>query len=205
MHICYFTEKQLYAKILTITMENLKSILKSIDSTLDKQELDSRFPEIAKTLMENYGIENSKGQIYFINEIEFYYYDSLYDDKRSGNSKKHITYERTAPSGSWFIHDYGVDITFESNQAKGFGGGILLRSIEESNTHKAFIGPKNCVNELWDEAVDAFSSTAPNPRIVKIEKRKIELNADTRVTVEKVDPYQSKWRFLVEGKTVSKK
>ena len=185
-------------------MENLKKTLKSIVATLSKQELDSRFPLIAEFLMKNYGIE-SRGKIYLLNEIEFYYYDPLYDDLRIGNSKTRITYERNAPAGCWFIHDYGVDLTFDSNKNKGFGGGILIRSIEESETTKFLIGPKKCVNELWDEAVDAFSSTAPNPKIVRVNEREIELNEpDTRVTVDKYDGYKSKWRFTVKGKIVSK-
>lgn len=185
-------------------MEDLKITLESIVPTLDKQELDSRFPQIAEFFMKNYGIE-SRGKIYLLNEIEFYYYDPMYDDLRIGTSKTRITYERNAPAGWWFIHDYGVDLTFSSNVEKGFGGGILIRSIEERATTKVITGPKNCINELWDEAVDAFSSTAPNPQIVRVNERKIELNEpDTRVTVDKYDGYKSKWRFTVKGKKVSK-
>ena len=157
-------------------MENLKKTLESVVPTLSKKELDSRFPQIAEFLMKNYGIE-SRGKIYLLNEIEFYYYNPLYDDLRIGSSKTRITYERNAPAGWWFIHDYGDIIT----------------------------GPKNCINELWDEAVDAFSPTAPNPRIVRIKEREVEMNEpDTRITVDKYDGYKSKWRFTVKGKKVSK-
>lgn len=63
----------------------------------------------------------------------------------------------------------------------------------------------NCVNALWNEAVDAFSPTAPNPMIVKIVERNIELNdADTRVVVDKLDKWNSNWKFTVKGKKVSK-
>ena len=59
-------------------------------------------------------------------------------------------------------------------------------------------------SRLW-RVVDAFSSTAPNPRIVRINEREIELNEpDTRVTVDKYDRYKSKWRFTVKRKMVSK-
>lgn len=185
-------------------MEDLKETLGSIVPTLNKKDLDSRFPQIAEFFMKNYGIE-SRGEIYLLNEIEFYYYDPLYDDLRIGKSKTRITYERNAPAGCWFIHDYGVDLTFSSNKKKGFGGGILIRSIEQGTTTKCIIGPKNCVNELWDEAVDAFSTTAPNPRIVRVKERDIELNEpDTRITVNKYDGYKSEWRFTVKGKKVSK-
>ena len=184
-------------------MDNLKKILESIVPTLSKKELDSRFPQIAEYFMKNYGIE-SRGKIYLLNEIEFYYYNPLYDDLRIGSSKTRITYERNAPAGWWFFHDFGVDLTFYSDAKKGFGGGILIRSIEEDATAKVITGPVNCVNELWEEIVDAFSSTAPSPRIVRVKKREVELNEpDTRITVEKYDGYKSLWRFTVKGKNVS--
>ena len=157
-------------------MENLKKTLESIVPTLSKKELDSLFPHIAEFFMKNYGIE-SRGRRYLLNE----------------------------PAGWWFIHDYGVDLTFNSDVKKGFGGGILIRSIEEDTTTNTITGPKNCINELWDEVVDAFSPTAPNPRIVRVKEREIELNEpDTRITVDKYDGYKSKWRFTVKGKKVSK-
>lgn len=187
-------------------MEELKKKLESIVPTLDKRELDSRFPQIAEFLMKNYGIE-SHGKTYLINEIEFYYYDPLYDDFRVGSRKCRITYERTASAGCWFFHDYGVDLTFNSNKEKGYGGGILIRSIEDPSKPEPFItGPVRCINELWQDAVYAFRTTAPNPRIVRINERFVEFNEpDTRVTVDKYDKYQSKWRFTVKGKDVSKR
>ena len=128
-------------------MENLKKTLESIVPTLSKKELDSLFPHIAEFFMKNYGIE-SRGRRYLLNEIEFYYYNPLYDDLRIGSSKTRITYERNAPAGWWFIHDYGVDLTFNSDVKKEFGGGILIRSIEEDTTTNTITGPKNCINEL---------------------------------------------------------
>ncbi|MGN0048435.1 MAG: hypothetical protein ACI37U_06055 [Bacteroides sp.] len=185
-------------------MKELKKTLESIVPTLNKKDLDSTFPDMAKFIMQNYGIE-TRGKTYLLNEIEFYYYDPLYDDMRVGGGKSRITYERNAPAGCWFIHDYGVDLTFNSNTEKGFGGGILIRSIEEASTQKPVTGPKNCVYELWEESVDAFSPTAPSPMIVRVPKRNIELNdADTRVTVDKVDKFKSDWRFTVKGKKVSR-
>ena len=127
-------------------MEELKKELESIVPTLSKEELDSRFPQIAEFFIKNYGVE-TRGKTYLINEIEFYYYSPLYDDLRI-ESNKTITYERNAPAGSWFIHDYGVDLTFRSDKEQGFGGGILIRSIEDSSKPDSFItGPVNCVNE----------------------------------------------------------
>lgn len=91
-------------------MENLKNALKSIVPSLSKSDLDSKFPVIAELLMRNYGVE-TQGQIYFFNEVEFYYYDPLYNDLTS-SSKHRITYDRNALAGWWFIHSYGVDLTF---------------------------------------------------------------------------------------------
>lgn len=105
-------------------MEELRILLESITQDFTKDELDVRFPNIAKFIMTNYGI-NAKGMIYLLNEIEFYFYDHQYDDKRLGNGKSRITYERTTLSGSWYIHDYEVDLTFKSDAKMGYGGGFL--------------------------------------------------------------------------------
>lgn len=185
-------------------MEELKKTLESIVPTLDKQALNTRFPKIAEFLMKNYGIA-SRDQIYLLNEIEFYYYGPLYDDKRTETGKSRLTFERTARAGSWFIHSYGVDLTFNSSKVEGFGGGVLLRSIEDMDTHNATTGPINCVNELWDESVDAFSPTAPNPRIIRIPQRSVELDEPSlRIKVGEADRWKSLWRFTVKGKMVSK-
>lgn len=178
-------------------MENLKNALKSIVPSLSKSDLDSKFPVIAELLMSNYGVE-TQGQIYFFNEVEFYYYDPLYNDLTS-SSKHRITYDRNALAGCWLIHSYGVDLTFTSNKDEGYGGGILIRSIEASGSQKAVVGPVKCVEALWEESVDAFISTAPNPKIIKIPKRDIELDVPTKRI--KIDS-ENKWRFTIKGKNV---
>lgn len=190
-------------------MEKLKQVLDSVTPNLTKEELNIRFPEMAEFIMKNCGIK-SKGEIFYLNELEFYYFNPKYDDKRLGNGKARITYERNAPAGAWYIHKYGVDLTFKSvideeNEEDSFGGGILIRSIENSETYETITGPVNCVDYLWDEAVDAFSPTAPNPMMVRVEERNIELNdASARIVVDKVDKWKSNWRFTVKGKKVSK-
>lgn len=186
-------------------MEELKRKLEAVVSTLNKEELDKLFPEMAEFIMKNYGIE-AHGKVYFMNEIEFYYYDPLYDDIRIGSKTSHITFERTAAAGCWFIHNYGFDLTFKSDMKQGYGGGILIRSIEDSMTTDTITGPVNCLNELWEETVDAFSATAPNPKIVRIKERIIQFNdPDTRVKVGKVDSWHSLWRFSVKGEKISTK
>lgn len=185
-------------------MKELKLMLESVTRQTTKEEMDARFPIIARYIMDNYGIK-SGDRLYLLNEIEFYYYNPLYDDLRAGSSKSLITYKRNAAAGCWFFHDYGVDLTFNSSSAEGYGGGILIRSVEDSITHAATVGPVKCVNEIWDDAVDAFSPTAPNPFVVRVGERGITLNEpDTRVTVDKVDRYKSRWNFTVCGKKTSR-
>lgn len=182
-------------------IEELMNRLLEVNKSSSESELDIKFPNLAKFLMGNYCVE-SKGNKYFINEIEFYFYGENYDDLRT-NKKSTVTYPRTAKVGCWYLHDYGVDLTFESNEKHNFGGGILLRTVEDKDNN-VFDGPVKCVNEMWEEAVSAFVTTAPNPIIIP-EKRDIELNEPTlRKGVGKDDSHKKLWRFTVKGKKVSK-
>lgn len=182
-------------------MEELMNRLLEVNKSITESELDTKFPDLAKFLMGNYCIE-SKGKKYFINEIEFYFYGDNYDDLRA-NKKSTVTYSRNANAGCWYIHDYGVDLTFESNKKQKYGGGILIRTVEDKD-NKVFNGPVKCVNEMWEEAVSAFDTTAPNPVIIP-EKRDIELDEPSlRIAVGKDDSHKKLWRFTVKGKKVSK-
>ena len=182
-------------------MKELMKRLIEVNKSLNESELDALFPNLAKFFMGNYCIK-SKGNKYFINEIEFYFYGANYDDLRI-NKKSTVTYPRNANAGCWYIHDYGVDFTFESNEKQKFGGGILIRTVED-NYGNVFDGPVKCVNEMWEEAVCAFKETAPNPVVIP-EKRIIELDEPTlRIAVGKNDSHKKLWRFTVKGKKVSK-
>lgn len=182
-------------------MKELENRLKEITKSMTEPELDSKFPDLAKFLMGNYCIK-SKEKKYFMNEIEFYFYGPNYDDKRK-SGKSTVTYARTAKAGCWYIHNYGVDLTFDSNEEEKYGGGILIRAVEDEN-NIVFDGPVKCVNEMWEEAVSAFEPTAPNPTIIR-QKREIELNEPMlRKTAGKDDSHKKLWRFTVKGKKVSK-
>ena len=126
-------------------MKELMKRLIEVNKSLNESELDALFPKLAKFFMGNYCIK-SKGNKYFINEIEFYFYGANYDDLRI-NKKSTVTYPRNANAGCWYIHDYGVDLTFESNEKQKFGGGILIRTVED-NYGNVFNGPVKCVNEM---------------------------------------------------------
>lgn len=181
-------------------MEELKNRLLEIHKSMNESELDTKFSALAEFIMGNYCIE-SKGKKYFMNEIEFYFYGENYDDLRM-NKKGTVTYPRTSEAGCWYIHRYGVDLTFESNKKSKYGGGILIRTVEDDD-NKVFDGPVKCVNEMWEEAVSAFNPTAPNPVIAPCH-REIELDEKPtlRITAGKDDLHKKLWRFTVKGKKV---
>ena len=184
-------------------MEKLKKRLTEVNKFLNETELDALFPDLAKFFMGNYCIKGKKDKKYYINEIEFYFFGDNYDDLRTSKKESTVTYPRNAKAGCWYIHNYGVDLTFDSNKKEKFGGGILIRSVED-NCGNVFDGPVKCVNEMWEEAVCAFEETAPNPVIIP-EKRIIELDEPTlRIAVGKDDSHKKLWRFKVKGKKVSK-
>ena len=175
-------------------MERLKKLLVSVKPNLTKEELDELFPEIAMALIGVYGIRKGN-ELYYFREIEFYYYDPLYDDMRSGE-KRRITYERTCRPGLWFFLSSGVDLTFESDKDLGYGGGILIREIEKAGTVDIVSGPKRCEWELFDETADAFTGQATIPRIVEAERLDVIAKAFVRRNLEAKDPWQSLWRFV---------
>ena len=84
----------------------------------EPSKIESIFKDIAKNLLNNFVIRKGD-ELYRMVEIEFYC--NLTDTA-------HITYERMTDAGEWFNHDFGVDLTFKSNE-KSYGG-ILIRSIE---------------------------------------------------------------------------
>ena len=84
----------------------------------DPSKIESIFKDIAKNLLNNFVIRKGD-ELYRMVEIEFYC--NLTDTA-------HITYDRMTEAGEWFNHDFGVDLTFKSNN-KSYGG-ILIRSIE---------------------------------------------------------------------------
>lgn len=180
-------------------METLINKLLEVNSSMKESELDAKFRDLAQLIMGDYCIE-SKERKYYINELEFYYYGENHDDLRV-NGKSTVTYARNAKAGCWYIHDYGVDLTFKSDNKAG--GGILIRTVED-NENNVFNGPVKCVNEMWEEAVCAFKATAPNP-MIKPEHRHIELDSPSlRIKVGKDDSHKKLWRFTIKGKRVSK-
>ena len=89
-----------------------------------KEAIVKRFEELAKILFNEYEIIK-RGIHYDFLEIEFYFFNS--------NHKDDATYERTIKEGRWFFHPSGVDISFDSDESKGYYGGVLIRSIKRKD------------------------------------------------------------------------
>lgn len=142
----------------------MRDKLAGVTSTMTDVQCTAAFKDIARDLVENYAIQRA-GKTYRLLEIEFYFYNSLIDDYRDESRRKHLTYERTTPAGHWFFHASGVDLTFASDQDKGYGGGILIRGIIDERGHITR-GPLNCRAEMFPSSTDAFVPTAESPHLV---------------------------------------
>ena len=136
-------------------MTELESLRNSLVITeTEPYKIESIFNSIAKNLLNNFVIKKGD-KLYRMVEIEFYY--NLTDNAP-------ITYERITEAGEWFNHDFGVDLTFKSDE-KSYGG-ILIRSIECDE--KFYYGPIKTRAKLFQFDALGDKSEAPmleyNPR-----------------------------------------
>lgn len=128
-------------------MEDIMQLLKSPFEKLEgnSEKFQSKCSDIATKLIQYFCIECGTKKYYFA-EIEFYYYKvGLWDEE--WNKK---TYPRTGKkAGDFFFHYSGVDICFDSEFKKGEFGGILIRSLKDTDGN--FItGPSVCSLEIMN-------------------------------------------------------
>ena len=122
-------------------MEELKKLLSVLNEKSSTDDIESTFVKIADLLLLRSYIHTVNGD-YRLLEIEFYFYN--------GNHKDDVTMKRTEneKAGMWWLHECGVDISFESksecNEEQRYYGGILVRSIVNLKTNKVICGPRNC-------------------------------------------------------------
>ena len=123
-------------------MERLKQLLSTLDANSSVDDIKSTFSEIADILLFKSHIMTAKCK-YRILELEFYFKNNNHDDN--------VTIERTEDAGMWWLHDYGVDLSFKSDESEKYYGGILIRSIipvndssNQFNEKGAIFGPRNC-------------------------------------------------------------
>ena len=141
-------------------MEVLENLL-NIDVETSAEDVQSRFKLLAEKLLNEYEIV--KGQeVYDFLEIEFYYY--------SNNHKDETPYARKTPAGTWFFHEYGFDITFESDEYHY--GGILVRSIY--NQHNIINGSLRVCDFLFG-GIDIEGTIGNFPKV----RKKVKMNKET--------------------------
>ena len=165
--------------------------------SLNKEELfdllsspkKEEFDEIAFNLFRNFFIkkhqidkEGARIVFYRFKEIEFYLYNSETNDCPTIN--------RDCLPGQWFLHRYGVDLTFATTEVnseingevyrelKEFGG-ILIRGIEKVSEADSLVisGPQRCLFEL-------FNCTDKYPELCEI-KEAAQCQESTLTTIFK--------------------
>lgn len=134
-------------------MENLNYLLSVLNDSSSAEDIQSTFAKIAKILLFKSHIKTSYGN-YRILEIEFYFFNQ--------NHKDTVTMYREEEPGMWWLHEWGVDLSFKSE--KEYYGGILIRSILDEEDNKYICGPQKCCQELFYSS--AFKETLA-PRILE--------------------------------------
>jgi hypothetical protein len=110
-------------------MEKLIDLLSAFnDETLKVEE---KFEKIAQELMNYYQIKSVSGEEFNIYEIEFYFFNK--------NHKDPSVHRHNMGAGEWRVHYSGLDITFKGLKDSSYYGGILIRSI--GNSEKTIVGP----------------------------------------------------------------
>ena len=162
-----------------MSIEELKQLFANPLDYVSGNVLDAdKCRQLAEDLMKRFWIKKGDRH-YWIKDIEFYIYCDSHRDI--------ITYPRNCEAGSWFLHDSGVDITFQSktDYAKhphskrwkprltknSVFGGILIREIERveklelpDGAVESFKGPWLSRNELF-YSIDAFQTDPLFPHL----------------------------------------
>ena len=177
-------------------MEKLIEKLSWLNAESSVNDIVKTFSEIADILLFKSHIETSHGS-YRILEIEFYF--------KNKNHEDNVTIERTEEAGMWWLHDYGVDLSFKSVKSEKYYGGILIRSLmplDDNQVNKEVIfGPRKCCWELfYSSALEQNSA----PRIVVTDEKILSGKMSTTkryITGEK--KVDGDYRFYVDGLTLT--
>ena len=153
----------------------------SIKALSDVKDYDEYFRMLAESLFCNFQIRNGNDVFRFV-EMEFYLRATESKDRK-------IAYDRVTAAGEWFLHDNGVDLSFESND--DFYGGILIRAMKQCKSyHDAgeFInGPRKCSWYILD-GLNAFGKNERCGRVEEAEVREdIALRTFTRQGIKDDD------------------
>lgn len=172
-------------------MKDLKQLLSCLNEKSNVETITNTFKEIADILLSKSFIKTKDGN-YRMMEIEFYFKNLYHKDE--------VTITRDEEAGMWWLHNWGVDLTFRSD-GENFCGGILIRSIAKINDKYEFqepmiCGPEKCCWELF------YSSALEKdyfPQIIVVtEKMSGTIAQKKRVISEKSKKVDGDYRFYVK-------
>jgi hypothetical protein len=120
--------------------EYLRSELNS-SSLSSKKRIAAMFDRVADCLLRKCML-TFDDRLYFLTEIEFYYYSDIHPDPYVHRHPNQLT------TGLWYFHNVGQDLTFGSD---GCYGGILIRGIATSDRFSYTDGPVKTFDELFNK------------------------------------------------------
>ena len=174
-------------------MNKLKDLLSELNSDSTVDTIESTFSKIAKLLLFKSYIKTAVDK-YRILELEFYFKNKNHDDD--------VTIPRTTIGGMWWLHEWGVDISFNSKE-KEFYGGILIRSIlplkDNDNKVEGIYGPRNC---CWELFYSSALEQSTSPQIIVNEEQNNysgEIGITKRYITGKRQGINGNYRFYVKN------
>lgn len=179
-------------------MENLKELLSKLNAESSVDTIKKTFSKIADILLFKSYITTEHGN-YRLLEIEFYF--------KNKNHKDDVTIKRKEKEGMWWLHDYGVDLSFNSDDTNkkdvdgNYYGGILIRSMMSINNdsqseQKFFFGPKNCCWQLFYSS--AFEQNDAPRIVINDTKFSGKMATTQRYITGKTPRENGDYRFYVE-------
>ena len=162
-------------------------VISILDEKIDKlhncdlSDIINSFSDIAEYLIKSTAIKSVTDKIYFITELEFYYYKEDHNDcycyaydyyKYNGHNKNEEHPQKF--KRCWFYHPSGMDITIGNE--KNIFGGILIRSLCDD---KGFVtcGPINVRGLLLDldgssiekkNKKENYTNISNNPKLINV-------------------------------------
>ncbi len=181
-------------------MKKLKQLLSELDTNSSATIIQKTFSDIADILLFHSYIKTEYGK-YRLLEIEFYF--------KNKNHRDNVTINRETKEGMWWLHDYGVDLSFKSDDTNkmdddaNYYGGILIRSMmsldnDTQNKREIFFGPKNC---CWELFYSSALEHATAPEIVMYDdnfKLSGEMAITKRYITGKTPKVDGDYRFYVK-------
>ena len=200
---------------LSASEKNLKGEkLKSIQKI---EHFQKYFDELAKHIFGHVAIvigDSSSKQIkYYLEEIEFYYNNSIIEEEEiTYTSKNEIkkgkknffscTYKRKRDAEQLFWHYSGVDICFQSDE--NCYGGILIRSLikeykdQNGNPVRELIaGPLRCANDIINQCIENKINTIP--RVAEVVRYDNEYLKKLRSTIRQGIETSEKYSDIISN------